>query len=1222
MTTIKVFKTRLDGPMTDAELRHKYDYLKTTAPKHRRVLDNILNIELSHVDHVNKSNMLSIQIKNLLEWCSPVFDGDPSTSTRSPRDTIVVADRETLGTDRSMRSYTVPAGVQFKVIGMQLRYRRGGHKFVDPWYSSNVQLYPVHEMDRSGNWSELAADGTYTGARTMPYPSVSTPVIMFHTHPAVEYWNSVADEINVVIAWHRANYALASLAVWSGLASVPDAVVRTTPVLAPGADKSAFARTITAITGIKIHPYNHTCTTSVMEYLDILDIYQLYVIAGMNLPFVVAGLERLRARYLNQTRLARQTHTINSILFRNAVYEHLAHDLYGKRYMQLTKPEKQVVLVRHDKMHWLHYDARDPAELLLREMRVCIDTYSSDLVGVREIRTRLEQMFVIKPTNPKDLHQFPVRDKHVRAGRSRVQEAIAPVAIAPAAVAPLRPQLCPHYLDTIDEIIRGTSGQDRQEIIVQRWADRVPVQYKYYCAACGELLYVDNLEGFNVFGKQQMITLGLDNRDPLYYMVAVEVNAVLGLVKFSKGRNLRALQEAFTEYLVPEMQIVQTTLQRSKTRSLTETAVVLEISIALYALAILARMTMDNPRLVQWSDAVLAGHKIHNPKLLGTYHTQLTICYGLIISLKSDKFSRIKNYSNAMIKSMLPAAFACADRASLSPGEETTETLPEQLALYLNSSALHEYLRTSYPLVVKPGANLSVDANMQVYGLTSEKPAIVDAFFRQNWYKHISESPQTGYYATCYNEYVTYLKKELYEEYVIPFSAALNNHREHWRARINAFEHELDTSHAFSRLQPRAAFTIAGVADVARRVYDSEIQCPDGRKHDFNLRRCTFVYRTRKGLRRYTLADLTGKVSQKDRENYTLVDQLCGHCSYSIHARPHDMPELERVLAVANFYRYYEMRCPANKWSHEYTLQKDGFVGETPCRDCAFQQSFSQTLPMGYYKKWHTAGTAGRAGQPIRTGRTDRKRTPHARTRMPVWKINLTSISRMPGYTTLSYNFWNNVGMSERVSFDRILSGAINPQSTLTESAASSRTLKLSSYLDFIQRSYYTVKNNQRAYVPSSLRDALENDLLQPDLNVRMPDILLDYASTVAHYGSTQTALETANYALYTLCDTLCMIRDLPDLKKLPVRLFKYMVDHIAHSERLVSELAVVKRKTSEYVPRDNDDDTTAAYIAADEQEEIEERELTDPFSLEETDIVDSNRGDDDVDEPAPVDEP
>jgi hypothetical protein len=72
------------------------------------------------------------------------------------------------------------------------------------------------------------------------------------------------------------------------------------------------------------------------------------------------------------------------------------------------------------------------------------------------------------------------------------------------------------------------------------------------------------------------------------------------------------------------------------------------------------------------------------------------------------------------------------------------------------------------------------------------------------------------------------------------------------------------------------------------------------------------------------------------------------------------------------------------------------------------------------------------------------------------------------------------------------------------------------------------------------------------------------------------------------------------------------MVEHIVRSERMVSELSVAKAKTTDNIVVNLDDEEVDAYNESGEQQDITERELNDPFSLEEVDIVTANRGDDD----------
>lgn len=1278
MTTIKVFRTSPSSELTENDIRQKYDYLKSRRTVDPAVLDDIMKLELERPMHIQLNNMMSIQIKNLLDWTISVFDGDPNISSqvvRNAGDIILDCDTETIGRDRTNKEYVVPRRQTFKVVGLQLSYRRtGGARNIDPWYNNNLQLADQMDILRMGTWGLLFAGGIFTGSLVVPRPFQPSVSVLFRDQPHVSYWQGVAGDINDTIDWHLRNYSTMCETVHRLVdRRYTKPKIHVEVLLNASMKGDKFLSELQRISGIPIPLYDRQNMYTVLQLLDMVQAYQIYSECGIN-KRVRSMLDTLQSFYRLRGELQQQTRTGMMQLFHHAVWDRISYNVYRRDYDRLPLAQQVDVRKRFDKLHWVYYIKNDPSAVLLRYMRSTLDSYTGKYAELQKLWKDLNEHFNIGTINPKATHPFYLRSpkKPGKApgkvpgkapGKARkrgghvapettdddIEEPytdepgdepdldnaeesdedlviVDPVEIpeVPDVIDPVLeehvdehvdgPTLCPHYVDQLQQLMGGIDPQTMSEYIVQRWAEVVPIAYHYYCRICGELLYIDDLEDFNIFGKQQIVTLGSDDRDPLWNRIFNEVQQALHFVQFHKGRNIKALQEYIADILLPQLQIERSKLQKSKTRSAVDVDYLLVITTFTYAIALLARMIMESPDRVTWIPEIQQQMRQRRSRK-ESFNTTLTICYQLVMRAKESLFGRIKDFSTSIVKTILIPAFTFANRIQTESIESEVEAvdIPHEQFVYLSNWVDYQYLYASLKLLRYPKLK-PVDLDT-IFG---QHVTSVDKFLRSpHWYKHlwspdITHPERLTYYEACYAEWVEYMQKELWNEWLLPLSPVLNNHWNRWQAVFEPFETKIRRNTILERLPAKYTFSEHGVAPVRRRIYDNEILCPDGQQHDYNLHRCTFVYRSGSVNKRFTLQQLRA-LPRVERARYKLVDQLCAHCKQSMHQKPRDVPGIAHAVHVSNFFRYYEMRCPQNGWAHEFELDSQGFVGDAACRDCGFRASYLSTTPESYYRKWK-AQFESRTTQVVDlTPRLKIYRLPE----MPKWRITHGSIMKMSQITTLPYSFWNNVGLTEGLDFDNILNGTFDPQSKASEAAAHGRVLRVSSHVDYIQRTYYSVRNNTRIEMPVSLRTALGNDLQIQGLGARMPDILVDYDRQIQYYSHTQSSFEAANYALHIMCSTLIWINDMKELKKLPHKLFVYMVEYIARAERMVSQLSVAKEKTTDNIVVNLDDEEVDSYLESGEQQDISERQLNDPFSLEDSDIVSANMGDDDDTIPA-----
>lgn len=1130
---IKVFN--LAAAKTEAEKRAEFDQRKLSSGEPAWIWNTWKTILFGPKRMIEPSNIISIQVKNLLNHAVPITEGNPHIKVDKPDSVWLQYDRYIRVIDLTSREYRMPRDENFRVAGLELWWRHtGGARVHTGFFRNMLELgLSVKELETEVS---LWHGGNFTATTLAPLPFLPDHKIMIGQKTKLDTY---VHEINRATRWYlmhesmlytpreKSRYVEPLVASWTA---------------APTRDRAALL--IQPLVDIKF-----TAATLVndMRQIDFLDNWQIMKILPPTAARSQALVAQLETRREASNRAREHLYKSQTITMNKTMRDHFASELHpGAIFASLPDKEKALV-----------------------EKKISHRAVKRENPELRKLVAKIHRAFNAAITDT-----FEMRRVADLVKKSQVE-------------------ICPHYHFIIAETLRAhknTLGQIDTESVTQacvkKHAGQTSINFRYYCATCSELLMQEDIDEYITFN--QSIVSATQDKDPIWAYILSECNQVVRRIRFAKPQNTKTFVLALAQTLEPEMLAQKTELQQSKTKSIEDVRATIIVIINVYCFALVSKMIIDHPAKLRWN-VVAAGamQQVEAARVLN-------LAYNMILDTNQNRISNIKDFSSDNIKPILLKAYTWARNAKFMT-VETAETVATEWTTTMTNDPWYNLI---YEMAASHGRVAYTDFK-KLFGEADPLQALCSAQPFAKAFRPKPLSPREENYLML----LDYVDSGAFREFVIPKSPVII-------AWWKKYQHllEVDDMAGWERqLRPTRGRTYASQSPTIEKIDVSMVRCDTGELHDFSI----FVFKGKKTTK-ISLADIkrTGRAPEGK-----LDDEICSRCGRSKYARadPKVRGKIAEVTDRDNFFRYFVNRCPAADDIHDFPLDKSGFIGDEACKKCRYQPSFAETRPVKWWQMWNSVKIAS-TRVPVSIV-PDRKLWTPAKTMRDKWNVTLASVMQLANTSGIPYNIWINLGLSEHTNFNLLKQNKLNPQSTIDESAAKARLVKLVNWVRWVHRQYMLVRNHARVVVPMALKAVLEAEThlgTKTTLEARMPDILRDFNATLAHTTQTQTARIACNYVLHTLCNTLLQIRALA-AKKLGYRLFDYLVAQIVQGETLMSELEIAKLQTAHVADYEDtvefDEDT---YTEAQEEKDVLDRGTEDPFSMNDVDISNANMGGDD----------
>lgn len=1156
MQKIKIYKVDESPNKSKSELIIKYQQLKLLAPQIESwIFDIMFEFEYNGAIpfHISPTiNITAILVKQLLRYCIPMFDTNPHLVTNDKNDKKGIwlqSEKDTRALDMSMREYNIPANQKFKINGLYPQYKRMG-SIENTWYNTVKNQYHPTDLYTSGNWSLWDTQHRLLSAQVLPFTTEHPTIIKNITDDkeTLTLLHKIAHEINMMNKWYLVNQTL----LYRELARIGVQYSRSAKIVPVVVEKlDSFLTTLNDMKYIKFTPYGYYSELSV---IDSIDLYQLYKLFGMT-PAVQYGIDKLNVANKRRLAIMSQNMKAQETLLYNSVFQHIRNDMFDEK--QITDKDKKLL---DDKTKKYIQDISIPnnkhESQLIGRLRYEIENFVLDKIGLREAYTNIKQAGV------------------------KICEHLS--------------EQVENYLKLVSDSLGSFNTSDIMINLARTYAAHSPVNNKYYCKKCGELLYQDDLNDLEMFGVHISTSSNADH-DPIWYRIYNEAIQNMRFIKFSKSRNTKQFSQYIATTLESEMINKQVQLQKTKTKSLDDVLWLLILYINIYIMAIFTRLVVEYPKMVLWNVNIKGGRQ--QPKKV----SDLTIAYAIIVTSKNPLISKIKDFSQNMIKSILSEAYQYTE--NLKFAETLDTTIEHDLYHIISWDPIYNYIKTIYitnehPSKIEPHKLLGVKEN-----------AIASAYAANDTYAGAYKPIMKNYINDSYTSFLEFINQKIW----ITLAKPQSEQRQHYFKRyeyLHQHESEMDKARIMRILvRPRIKlYQYNRDSFLSSSVHISDVKCPDGERHDYSTSKTTYIYMVNGKKKEYTFKELAGR-----KFNGTPIGEKCARCGRILNASPTNISkELEYHNSLTHLFKYFENKCPVTDDIHNFHLDRNGFVGDAACKDCQYQKSFLKTQPAGYYKKWKHMLVHNKEELVPLVPTT----YIHKQEKFETWKNTLASLLQVAKISQIPYNIWLNLGLTEHRNFGAIKLGKINPSNAITELESEARSVKLTGYIRSILQIYYIVKNHTKVSISQNIKALLDNDPPKVDLITSMPDILDNFGNQLEFYKSTLTKLDLCNWLLNTLASGLLQIRNLDTkLGKIAKSLFTYLVDDIIRSEHLVSEIEIQKMVISQTSREDEpiaDDEADLVKKYKDAEDAEEDIDNSDPFSLDDVDIETTNTGNDD----------
>lgn len=316
------------------------------------------------------------------------------------------------------------------------------------------------------------------------------------------------------------------------------------------------------------------------------------------------------------------------------------------------------------------------------------------------------------------------------------------------------------------------------------------------------------------------------------------------------------------------------------------------------------------------------------------------------------------------------------------------------------------------------------------------------------------------------------------------------------------------------------------------------------------------VYDTNNGKKAFTLKDIGKKTEEEnaDKKPWHVDDIYCSICFYPkstitatyVEKKIDPVELLENNQIQDSFYNFYSNQCPALSGKPENLHE---FNSKETCSKCGYIKGdhsntyFTKWLPV-FKKDVLVEDEKGDELKP--TDWTDVKmpqsiENPKIGDDIKKWKYNPNVITEVANAThgivekkfliknikkPAYYNLWLNLGLSQSLDFDDLMSGKSTPYKDITLLNSKIRETQIGNYIYKLMVDYNTLKNHKNLTLSPEMKELITPELLK--VLDKLPDFTTDfntgYNQLKRSYYTPEDAHYLSEWVLEFLCKTILKI--------------------------------------------------------------------------------------------------
>lgn len=1238
MTHIRIIKSDKDkvvlSKVEQANILDKVQQ-KINIPKYH--FDNLLYLltEVENVYKLEKTGFTILDLKQLLSWASPILHEIPFIVTKSKSSPVQIIKPTskyylTLQTENvingylpnvkkpkdkgidTYEEYSIPPYYQFKMIGLRIDFLNNYGKYVNMARNRSTTLTPpvsVQELIRIGHYNLHSPDrvnyiNQWTNIDMIKYlshPKETYIIFKDETH-AKSIINSLFIMINN-IRYQFENMYLSTIMEINKIVPLTERPfdilqkhglnMSTKPLSVP------FLKELNQIYNGKILTTFSSSFFADLSTGKLLHIYYMALALGINHASVVLAMEKKKEELDQNKLILHNNFAKHTIELKKTFLSATAMRKFNKTWNKLTSNEQQLILLLFNKFITNQESPNiDCVHIFaINEMRdiLAIDYKLDSGFQVKRIYKKITSLF--------DMRTYKFPSKKVQTQTQTQTQLISCIACKTLMV-------CPHFITLMKLIIEKKHDEYIRNFMLSTYATITTGVNEFYCAICSEKIIASIDTSVFQWKIKPFIPLEVDN--PLQNIIMSEVVSAIRYLSSSILLNKKNIINNIIATITPEIEIIESKLNKSRTSNKENISRLLRLYAYIYSVAILVNLVNDNKTQLKLEVIVKGARKIPS---LGSIMKQ---GLGLILQTKKSLINLITNITSNSIKPMLNEAWRWAiGKSSISFKSQNEQYLLE-FTLALDPFYAYVYRVANYaPTNPISDTNFKFLLGNDLKTIKKNSTYIYKDIYVPN--KPWDTSDKGIYNYNSYKLIAKYISERIFgTTYGIKLEEFYKESKD-----IKATEQLLYNQVKFNQYKPYITLPTVVRWLYARNVYLSEIYCPSGERHVFDImiyktssKRCSFTSD-------YVATEIIPNPSKlRSFHKYQLIDRKCSICGMtestitSAHEKKIEQ-NINKLLLIEGFYIMYDTMCPEG----DLHLFKNN-----ACTKCRVTSEQLLTKSKGYfekYKKQYISYLSKKKPKPVNINIKTQDDIVLSRMssykKFPKWSKSFVQIVAWAKLLNISYNSLINLGLSEDADYTLIEKGKINPYINLSEPDATVRHIKLDNYLSGIFREYQLLKNHKRVKLPLMLQKILDKTTVT-GLSESMSNIVLNYYERYEYYKYTESPSSIANFVLHTIASTLINIFESfkkSSFKKFGSELSFYFTSKLTKADLLLSKLDYDKQKQYSVDVERVDNETYKDRVEVEDAESlgVDVDDVFDPFSasanldIADVDIADDSQG-------------
>lgn len=767
--------------------------------------------------------------------------------------------------------------------------------------------------------------------------------------------------------------------------------------------------------------------------------------------------------------------------------------------------------------------------------------------------------------------------------------------------------------------------------------------YGYYCNICGALMYTRFAESNITFIDGRLKKT--DNDDPLSDQIYKDVSFILRtsirMADESLVAELKTLANSFLSVLRPKIGEIESTFLRAKTNENTNLKDIISLYTAIYTYALICKLIVTNNGNIVFAKTISGGKEMPEIRNL------LSNAYYLIVTTKKNILENVATIDRKEIKPILINAYKWASSIAMVQEDisDTNESI-QDLASIIMGDPFYLYLWKMLKFV---NPNIDILDIKKILGRDLEEIdrdkeekniyATADITTSEQYINKIKSFPEIykkniiQYYYQSYNLITHYCVDSVYNETIIPMSTVMGEYYDKWES-INESFIKLQMAKMIKYSTP---IWVPNYNKYGNK-YDNDpslitldlqkIYRKNGSLHEWDI----FVFKSNNGSnkREFTQAELTeylnsGKNIHKTHFLYDKKDSVTGEYLSSVKNYSADIIKNRKILYdIIGFFTYYENRCPVTDLHsmENGVCKKCGIVNSGRIKWAATKEGKK------YYDKYYRIFLQDKKDLSSLDETQLADVVKNIRSEPKVGKKKLcklhkeTLILEWSRKIKAPFNALLNLGLSNDIKYDKIYKNQINPSKTASNDEFKVQAERLNIYYRDFLFNYYLIKNYRSIHdLPETLMELIKKNTTNvKNLQNSIPNLYdNEYLETYyAYLYSGQSYKNAAMYVLNIIAQSMLKILNVgKPFTKFAQALVEHFTKVMIYNDKLYSlpdpfKYVVDKQseKKDSYASTDEDDEYEMS--AESEDEEFSDMDdADDEFSLENSDILEVNRGED-----------